>query len=341
MTKLGATNIATVDLEQMFQSLQLELDAHRPRKRETSVDQSQRLVPVTLLTGFLGAGKSTLLAGLLCDPPDGLVVRALVNDVGELPLDPSLVVDGAELEVELSNGCGCCSASDDLSEALSRLAATEADVVIFEASGLADPFALAQVVEGNPDVVLDRVVVAVDALSLPEVLDDATLSPVLRRQLDASEAVVMTGIDRLATTELDAAVAELTDLVPGRSLALSEPDRLATDALLPGSVRGASLPTEADSPGHPLVTLTVEQTAPLSLDELEQTMAGRPDTLVRCKGLLSTHDRGSVAVQATPAGWDVDLLDDGPATRDRPAMVTIIGTEASDVAALAVALGCP
>ncbi len=336
MTKLGATDIAAFDLEQMFQSLQLELDAHRPRDGEASKDSARQLVPVTLLTGFLGAGKSTLLAGVLCDPPDGVVVRALVNDVGELPLDPSLVVDGADLEVELSNGCGCCSSSDDLGEALSRLAASGADVVIFEASGLADPFALAQLVEGNPDVDLDRVVVAVDALSLQEVLDDVRLSPVLRRQLDAAEAVVMTGADRLEGTRLDAALAQLSELVPGRTIVASEPERLATAALLPGSVRGAALPTDGDAPGHPMVTLTVEQTAPVSLVELEQTMADLPPTLVRCKGLLSTHDQGAVAVQATPAGWDVDPIDD-----DRPAMVTIVGTEAADVAAVAVALGCP
>jgi G3E family GTPase len=114
---------------------------------------AQDPIPITLLSGFLGAGKTTLLKHLLQNT-DGVRVGVVVNDVAAVNVDAKLVKGGAsqglggglpEDMIELSNGCACCSAGDDLFGALAELVSlsfmrgTTYDFIVFEASGVSEP----------------------------------------------------------------------------------------------------------------------------------------------------------------------------------------------------------
>ena len=98
-------------------------------------------VPITLIGGYLGAGKTTLINKLLSHTalPQGTAV--LVNDFGDINIDETLIrsesADGTV--IGLSNGCICCSISDDLSKALDELHKLEVERVIMETSGVAEP----------------------------------------------------------------------------------------------------------------------------------------------------------------------------------------------------------
>eukprot|EP00746_Dinoflagellata_sp_MGD_P168358 gnl/MRDRNA2_/MRDRNA2_99757_c0_seq1.p1 gnl/MRDRNA2_/MRDRNA2_99757_c0~~gnl/MRDRNA2_/MRDRNA2_99757_c0_seq1.p1 ORF type:complete len:774 (+),score=162.50 gnl/MRDRNA2_/MRDRNA2_99757_c0_seq1:174-2495(+) len=95
---------------------------------------------VCLLTGFLGAGKTTLLRGLVKDP--GSKKWALVvNDMAALNVDAALVQgEGTGDVLHLTNGCICCTLKDDLVSTVEKLAKMpEFDMVIVEASGMAEP----------------------------------------------------------------------------------------------------------------------------------------------------------------------------------------------------------
>src|SRR5688572_30916975 len=101
-----------------------------------------RIIPVSVITGFLGSGKTTLLARLLRHPEMGRTA-VVINEFGAVGLDHELVEASDESTVQLANGCLCCSARSDLVLTLRDLAARRAagtvppfERVVIETSGL-------------------------------------------------------------------------------------------------------------------------------------------------------------------------------------------------------------
>jgi G3E family GTPase len=105
------------------------------------------------VAGFLGAGKTTLLNHLL-RTRSGLRIGVVVNDFGAVNIDAMLVAGQVDGTVSLGNGCMCCTIDDDgLDATLASLVAPRAgmDLIVVEASGLAEPRNLIRMVVGSAD----------------------------------------------------------------------------------------------------------------------------------------------------------------------------------------------
>ncbi|MFJ9047513.1 CobW family GTP-binding protein [Streptomyces sp. NPDC102347] len=160
---------------------------------------SGRQIPVVVLAGFLGSGKTTLLNHLL-HRSGGSRIGAIVNDFGAVEID-AMAVAGAlgDSTVSLGNGCLCCAVdASELDEYLERLARPSAgiDVIVIEASGLAEPQELVRMVLASelPDIVYGGLVEVVDAAEFDET---RSAHPGIDRHLALADLVVVNKTDRV------------------------------------------------------------------------------------------------------------------------------------------------
>ncbi|MDR0887227.1 MAG: GTP-binding protein [Candidatus Nomurabacteria bacterium] len=95
---------------------------------------------IIILSGFLGSGKTTIINNLLKQIGGTVRVGVVVNDFGSIGVD-NLLISGAFTEpVELANGCLCCMFDENgLTQPIADLSAAGCDLIIIEASGLAEP----------------------------------------------------------------------------------------------------------------------------------------------------------------------------------------------------------
>lgn len=147
------------------------------------IANSQRPIPVTILTGFLGAGKTTLLNHILTEK-HGHRIAVIENEFGEIDVDSDLVMASEEEIFQVANGCICCvvDVRNDLVQILQKLLdrKDQFDHILVETSGLADPSPVAATFfmdnEVAKKVVLDGIVTLVDAVHVQPHLDDPALA---------------------------------------------------------------------------------------------------------------------------------------------------------------------
>lgn len=132
-----------------------------------------KIIPVTIITGFLGAGKTTLLKNILYKLKN-YRLAIIENEFGSESIDNELLIQETKEEIiELSNGCICCNIRGDLVKALMSLKTKQSnqllkfDHVIIETTGMANPGPVCQTFFIDNDVAdyyrLDSIIALVDA----------------------------------------------------------------------------------------------------------------------------------------------------------------------------------
>jgi G3E family GTPase len=266
-------------------------------------------IPFTVIGGFLGAGKTTLLNHWLRNA-GGQRLAVLVNDFGALNVDAMLVEANHGDTIALSNGCVCCQIGDDLSLALLRVLDSDRpfDAVIVEASGVADPWRIAQLGRADPRLVLDAVIVLVDASVALEQSRDALLADTLERQLRAADLVVLNKIDLAEPAALPALAAWMAGVagaVPQVQTAHAElPLALLSGAHIPGSGQahgsapercGHAEHSHEPDPAHgsQFESWSAQPGEVFEIDALRNWLRAPPCGLIRLKGVLRTTPRSS------------------------------------------------
>lgn len=200
-----------------------------------------KVVPITLLTGYLGAGKTTLINHILTNQ-EGYKVAVIVNDIGEINIDAELIQKGGVVKekdsnlVPLSNGCICCTLKVDLMEQIVDLIKTgKFDYILIEASGICEPLPIAQTITilekqpesyGLPKICrLDNVVTVVDAARLAyefgagenlvkEDIDEEDIENLLIEQIEFCNTIVLNKVDEVSSEELNKVKAVIKTLQP-------------------------------------------------------------------------------------------------------------------------------
>lgn len=159
------------------------------------------MIQLYLLTGFLGAGKTTLLQSLL-DSYRDKKIGVIVNEFGEINVDARLVEkDGIEM-AELSNGsifCACIK--DKFVDSLIEMSARDIEFLFIEASGLADPANMAQILNGikphtSGEYLLRGSICVVDGKNFLAMLE---ILPAVENQVAYASTVILNKADLIDT----------------------------------------------------------------------------------------------------------------------------------------------
>ena len=202
---------------------------------------TQSTTPVLLLTGYLGSGKTTLLNRILSNQK-GIRFAVIVNDIGEVNIDASLIAQGGivgqndDSLVPLQNGCICCTLKMDLVQQLSDLVSQQQfDYIVIEASGICEPAPIAQTIDAYPTLYpnlatkgvarLDSIVTVVDALRLRDEfaggqdlykkdMAEDDLASLVIQQVEFCNMILLNKASEVSPEELEHIKAILRELQP-------------------------------------------------------------------------------------------------------------------------------
>ena len=187
--------------------------------------EANKMVPVTILTGFLGSGKTTLLKRILSEY-HGRRIAVIENEFGPESIDNDLLVQDSEEEIiELSNGCVCCTVRGDLMRTLNDLRVKRQagkltfERIIIETTGMANPGPVCQTFFMDDEIAdyyrLDAVITIVDAKHGMETLDKQEEA---QKQVGFADRLLVSKKDLVTEDEYQALRARLVRINPRASV---------------------------------------------------------------------------------------------------------------------------
>ena len=245
----------------------------------------QARIPVLVIGGYLGAGKTTLINKMLSDATQRIAV--VVNDFGSINIDASLIRERHNDTIELTNGCICCAVGESLADVLfTILERTELpDVVVIEASGVANPAAVAAFAHIDGFHHLGNVVL-VDALHAADTAKNPLVGRTFTLQVQAAHLLAVTKTDEAE----EPVITHVHNLVS--SLAPTTPIVLADSATLASLIMdiGPNYEMSVHEAHNTFDTQTLSHVSAQDESQLRTFVQNLPTTVVRAKGIVELAD---------------------------------------------------
>ncbi|MGC6585956.1 CobW family GTP-binding protein [Paenibacillus sp. Dod16] len=163
----------------------------------------EHVTPIYILSGFLGSGKTTLLSRLITSfKQQGLRPAIVMNEIGEVNIEG--LVAGEEVPTaEMLSGCICCTIRSDLSSEIAMLIQREQpDVIVIEATGIANPMEILDAAaEASLYMRIDvkKLITVVDAAHLLHlnIEQKGKTYRLMQEQIRAASALVLNKMDQV------------------------------------------------------------------------------------------------------------------------------------------------
>lgn len=238
-------------------------------------------IPTTLLCGFLGSGKTTRInhlirAGVLED------ALFLINDFGRINIDAELIESQEDGIVRLNNGCACCGLAGNLSAQLRDIQSwtQRPRRLVFEASGIARPRPLMQLLDAAQGYRLDECESLVDASAFERHICDSAINDIFTAQIHEVSSLRINRVNWLSDERRKRTLQRIATINPRAGVILEEAQEppIALSTFVSRSDAG------------PLITESVMLPNPIDVDTLDALLAAAATELVRVKGMVIAND---------------------------------------------------
>jgi G3E family GTPase len=290
--------------------------------------------PVTVIGGFLGAGKTTFLNRLLAAATSRYAV--LVNDFGEINVDAGLIErhDGATMS--LTNGCVCCSIGSGFFETLGRLldSGERFERIVIEASGVGDPWRIAEIALVEPALRLDGVLVIADARRIGSLVDDRRVGETVRNQFAKCDVVLLSKRDLVTEDELGAARQVIRAIRPDvRAEVLARDmklDRLLATAAGKSVFRADGVADDAPDHEEAFRRWTYRRPGAFDRTRLACAIDALPPQLLRLKGACRVAGESTpLVLQMVSRDWSLSPVE--PTGTTDPGSIALVGIGTADL----------
>lgn len=307
-------------------------------------------VKIVMLTGYLGAGKTTLLNHILAND-EGIRAAVIVNDIGEINVDASLIKNGGlsatDSLIPMSNGCICCTLASDLAQQLTSIAETgDFDYIIIEASGICEPIPIAYTISsicdqtkgGTAPLDLDNIVAVVDCARmydefngghalLSDDIEEDDVESLLIQQIEFCTTLVLNKCDRVTPEQVAELKAIVRGLQPHARIVEAVNGNVPMDELLNtgrfsfdeayGSaawVDAMEHPEEHENPEvleYDVSTFVYQRRQPFDYHSLSEFVNNWPESVIRVKGLMWVNNDPDMCYVFEQAGQQFTLTENG------------------------------
>lgn len=168
---------------------------------------------ILILGGFLGSGKTTILVQLAKyiigdNADDSAKVVIIENEIGEVGVDNVLLESGGLQVQNMFAGCVCCTLAGELVPTIRQIKDEyNPELIILEATGVACPASIAEMINKGTDDVPVRICTIVDAKRWPRIRP--AIGNLIEDQLLDASTVLVNKIDLVSESEADDVATEI------------------------------------------------------------------------------------------------------------------------------------
>lgn len=277
----------------------------------------ERVTPLYILSGFLGSGKTTLLSRLIAYyKQQGQRPAIVMNEIGEVNIE-GLANDENVPTAEMLSGCICCTIRSDLSSEIAMLVEREhPDVIIIEATGIANPMEILDAVAEaslSMRIQVNQLITVVDAAHLLHLINEqrGKTYRLMQEQIRAATFLVLNKVDQINDSDKATVIQSLerwnshAPIVPAVRCDVNMEVLLQSDSEL----HSESVRRQGQENGHVhglpdhhrhaheahdhVMSYTYYFSNPINSIEFERFIAELPRDVYRAKGILSFSDTNS------------------------------------------------